>query len=357
MIRRPPRSTHCISSAASDVYKRQINAEYMGGAEYKYFVESVLAPYDNQYAIENNGGQFFSLTAYNSPPATSPLVQISQVPIVAPVDGGAVVTWAVKGSSSRPSHYVLYTTDQSMRTMATNVFVATGIESADGVVAATIGSLKNQPCFCWVESIVDCQEGNYSIDDNGGWGYMFWPKATGGGSDNLLDSDGDGMPDAWERQHGLNPYDFSDANIDLDGDGLTNLEEYVLGTNPRKADTDGDGIPDGFEVAIYANPLVQDSQMDTQGSGVSNLDCYILSDLTDSDRDGIRDGWELLHGLDPTNPSDANAVNPDTGLTQLQPISRSRQQRRILIRRKWMQTSLPHWGFQEGADNRGLRLT
>jgi len=25
MIRRPPRSTHCISSAASDVYKRQIN--------------------------------------------------------------------------------------------------------------------------------------------------------------------------------------------------------------------------------------------------------------------------------------------------------------------------------------------
>ena len=24
MIRRPPRSTHCISSAASDVYKRQV---------------------------------------------------------------------------------------------------------------------------------------------------------------------------------------------------------------------------------------------------------------------------------------------------------------------------------------------
>jgi len=26
MIRRPPRSTHCISSAASDVYKRQMQA-------------------------------------------------------------------------------------------------------------------------------------------------------------------------------------------------------------------------------------------------------------------------------------------------------------------------------------------
>eukprot|EP00825_Cyclidium_porcatum_P004233 TRINITY_DN11971_c0_g1_i1.p2 TRINITY_DN11971_c0_g1~~TRINITY_DN11971_c0_g1_i1.p2 ORF type:complete len:101 (+),score=21.79 TRINITY_DN11971_c0_g1_i1:81-383(+) len=28
MIRRPPRSTHCISSAASDVYKRQIESKY-----------------------------------------------------------------------------------------------------------------------------------------------------------------------------------------------------------------------------------------------------------------------------------------------------------------------------------------
>ena len=29
MIRRPPRSTHCISSAASDVYKRQVSGEMM----------------------------------------------------------------------------------------------------------------------------------------------------------------------------------------------------------------------------------------------------------------------------------------------------------------------------------------
>eukprot|EP00825_Cyclidium_porcatum_P015253 TRINITY_DN18500_c0_g1_i1.p3 TRINITY_DN18500_c0_g1~~TRINITY_DN18500_c0_g1_i1.p3 ORF type:complete len:100 (-),score=38.95 TRINITY_DN18500_c0_g1_i1:170-469(-) len=27
MIRRPPRSTHCISSAASDVYKRQVSTQ------------------------------------------------------------------------------------------------------------------------------------------------------------------------------------------------------------------------------------------------------------------------------------------------------------------------------------------
>eukprot|EP00826_Nyctotherus_ovalis_P065002 TRINITY_DN9543_c0_g1_i2.p1 TRINITY_DN9543_c0_g1~~TRINITY_DN9543_c0_g1_i2.p1 ORF type:complete len:123 (-),score=15.74 TRINITY_DN9543_c0_g1_i2:151-498(-) len=28
MIRRPPRSTHCISSAASDVYKRQVHGKF-----------------------------------------------------------------------------------------------------------------------------------------------------------------------------------------------------------------------------------------------------------------------------------------------------------------------------------------
>jgi len=34
MIRRPPRSTHCISSAASDVYKRQASSRYgIHGAE------------------------------------------------------------------------------------------------------------------------------------------------------------------------------------------------------------------------------------------------------------------------------------------------------------------------------------
>lgn len=41
------------------------------------------------------------------------------------------------------------------------------------------------------------------------------------------DTDGDGMPDDWERTHGLNPKEPSDGNKDRDGDGYTNLEEYL----------------------------------------------------------------------------------------------------------------------------------
>src|SRR5260221_7070595 len=48
----------------------------------------------------------------------------------------------------------------------------------------------------------------------------------------LADSDGDGLPDAWEILYGLNPNDPTDAKLDKDGDGLTNLQEYIAGTDP-----------------------------------------------------------------------------------------------------------------------------
>lgn len=41
-----------------------------------------------------------------------------------------------------------------------------------------------------------------------------------------FDTDGDGMPDAWEIAHGLNP-NAVDAQGDFDNDGYTNLEEYL----------------------------------------------------------------------------------------------------------------------------------
>ena len=49
----------------------------------------------------------------------------------------------------------------------------------------------------------------------------------------VLDADGDGLPDEWEKRYGLNPGDAADANEDSDGDGFTNMEEFLAKTNPN----------------------------------------------------------------------------------------------------------------------------
>lgn len=74
-----------------------------------------------------------------------------------------------------------------------------------------------------------------------------------------FDSDGDGIPDWWEMQHGLNPHDASDAG-QLSSDGLlTNLQKYRQGLNPATADSDGDGVPDSVEIANGTNLLRKDA--------------------------------------------------------------------------------------------------
>ncbi len=55
------------------------------------------------------------------------------------------------------------------------------------------------------------------------------------------DSDGDGLPDAWETQYGLDPLDNGSGNPnngptgDPDGDGMNNLAEFLCGTDPTNS--------------------------------------------------------------------------------------------------------------------------
>jgi hypothetical protein len=52
-----------------------------------------------------------------------------------------------------------------------------------------------------------------------------WPQLARGTP--WRDSDGDGMPDDWERSHRLNPGEGRDGNMDANRDGYTNLEEWL----------------------------------------------------------------------------------------------------------------------------------
>lgn len=115
------------------------------------------------------------------------------------------------------------------------------------------------------------------------------------------DTDGDGMTDGWEVDHGLNPM-RDDAGEDPDDDGLTNRDESLAGTDPHDSDSDDDGIPDGWEVDHGLNPLANDAGGDPDNDGLTNLEEYRAGTDphdSDSDDDGWSDGWEIDHGFDP----------------------------------------------------------
>ncbi len=95
----------------------------------------------------------------------------------------------------------------------------------------------------------------------------------------VRDSDGDGIPNRWEKRHGLNPHRAADARADFDKDGLRNLAEYRVGSDPRDEDTDSDGHDDGDEVRDgYRSTDLLDADTDDDG---------ILDGDEDADRDGI----------------------------------------------------------------------
>ncbi len=86
------------------------------------------------------------------------------------------------------------------------------------------------------------------------------------------DTDGDGLPDAWENAHQFNPFSKNSINADVDNDGLTDLVEYANGTHPRITDTDSDGMQDGWEVEWGFLPLdATDALLDPDQDRVNNL--------------------------------------------------------------------------------------
>ena len=94
--------------------------------------------------------------------------------------------------------------------------VGASLPRRDSVDARIIDSVRQRK-----GSIIDSQQ------QVGGWPELKGAKPS-------IDSDDDGMPDDWERAHGLNPHDPSDGAADKDKDGYTNLEEYLNNTDPNE---------------------------------------------------------------------------------------------------------------------------
>lgn len=107
------------------------------------------------------------------------------------------------------------------------VVTATVIAKSSAAKAAEVGYAQK-----WIDEMAALVPKGFITDPNEVGGYPDY-KGTP-----YKDSDGDGMPDAWEIKHGLNPNDASDAGGDLNGDGYTNIEKFINGLDPTAAKVD-----------------------------------------------------------------------------------------------------------------------
>ena len=186
-----------------------------------------------------------------------------------------------------------YSLDANELTALYAACAAAGEPAAD-YAAATNWATKN----AWTPEAINPNTGarlnplHPDTDGDGfddGWEYYFWYYAKIGAVVNGVWSRLEGRRfaitnnsltsvtiSADEIEVAFNPHVARDVNakfgMDFDNDGLTDLEEFVLGTNPCDWDSDGDGAADLWEVMMGTNPCSADKND-------SNPDCDFMARL------------------------------------------------------------------------------
>jgi hypothetical protein len=110
----------------------------------------------------------------------------------------------------------------------------------------------------------------------------------------------------WAKRHHLEGHW---RNRDADRDGLTNLREFKLKTDPRRADTDGDGLKDGDELKAGDDPLKPDSDGDGVKDGSEHAGVVTAFDGTTLTLRQFH-GGTITATVDPS--ADCSAAGDDT---------------------------------------------
>jgi pectin methylesterase-like acyl-CoA thioesterase len=105
----------------------------------------------------------------------------------------------------------------------------------------------------------------------------------------LNDADGDGIPDQWEGEHGLNPSDAADGRA-VNGNGYTNLERYLNSLVPA-----AEGEPAGDFTAPAATHALSQSAND---AGWHNSDLTVT--LGAADEEGGSGVYEIVYSVNGT---------------------------------------------------------
>jgi len=96
------------------------------------------------------------------------------------------------------------------------------------------------------------------------------------------DTDGDGLPDIWERQL-FGSLSTANGGTDYDNDGLSTMLEYRYGTIPTAWSSPANGIPDGWAVTYGFDPTLFSVASLTGSNGYTLRQSY-LADLNPTNR-------------------------------------------------------------------------